>query len=92
VVAAVFNFLVFFGRDVLHDMQHRHRRMQFQSRSLQGRETKGRKMAHACHVCGLSSADSPKTPFRYCSECGGDYCYCPEHLANHEHVKTADAT
>ncbi len=91
VVAAVFNYLVFFGRDIVRDMKHRNRRMQFQSKSLQGRKSKGRKMAHVCHVCGLSSADSPSTPFRYCSECG-DYCYCPEHLQNHEHVKTADAT
>jgi hypothetical protein len=93
VVAATFNYLVFFGRDVMHDMKHRHRRMQFQSRSLHGGNVKGgRKMNHECRVCGLSSADSPKTQFRYCSECGGDYCYCPEHLANHEHVKTIDAT
>jgi hypothetical protein len=92
VVAAVFNYLAFFGHDILHGMKHRHRRMQFQSRSLHGGKLKGRKMSHACHVCGLSSADSAKTPFRYCSKCGGDYCYCPEHLTNHEHVKAAGAT
>jgi hypothetical protein len=92
VVAATFNFLVFFGREIVYDMKHRHRRMQSQSRSLQGGNAGGvRKMTHECHVCGLSSADSPRTQFRYCSECGGDYCYCPEHLANHEHVKVADA-
>jgi len=88
VVAAVFNYLVFFGRDIVRDMKHRHRRMQFQSRSLQGNNVSGgRKMKHQCHVCGLSSVDSPRTQFRYCSECGGDYCYCPEHIQNHEHVK-----
>jgi hypothetical protein len=87
VVAAVFNYLVFFGRDIVRDMKHRHRKMQFQSRSLRGGKKMGRKMAHVCHVCGLSSADSPRVPFRYCSECGGDYCYCPEHINNHEHVK-----
>ncbi len=87
VVAAVFNYLVFFGRDIIRDMRHRHRKMQFQSRSLQGGKKQGRKMAHVCHVCGRSSLDSPKEPFRYCTECGGDYCYCPEHLTNHEHVK-----
>ncbi|MEX2091799.1 MAG: hypothetical protein WD971_03930 [Pirellulales bacterium] len=92
VVAAVFNYLVFFGRDILRDMKHRNRRMQFQARALQGKRGRGRRMAHVCRVCGLSSADSPSTPFRYCSECGGDYCYCPEHLQNHEHVKIAGAT
>ena len=65
--------------------------MKFQARSLQGDgKLKGGKMAHVCHVCGLTSADSPKTPFRYCSECGGDYCYCPEHIRHHEHVKAAE--
>jgi hypothetical protein len=88
VVAATFNYLVFFGRDILQGMKHRHRRMQFQSRSLQGGNVRGGpKMKHQCHVCGLSNVDEPRTQFRYCSECGGDYCYCPEHLANHEHVK-----
>jgi hypothetical protein len=91
VVAAVFNYLVFFGGDILRDMRHGHRRMQFQAKSLQGRGVKRRTMQHECHVCGLSSKDSPKTAFRYCSECGGDLCYCPEHLANHEHVKTAQS-
>lgn len=91
VVAAVFNYLVFFGRDILNDMRHRHRRMQFQSRAMTGtgKGLKGRKMAHTCHVCGLSAAAAPRTAFRYCSECGGDYCYCPDHIANHEHVPAA---
>lgn len=90
VFAAVFNYLVFFGRDIFRDMRHRHRRMQFQSKSLQGKSKngpRGRKMAHECQVCGLSSTDSPRTQFRYCSECGGDYCYCSDHIGNHEHVK-----
>lgn len=90
IAAAVFNYLVFFGRDIVRDMRHRHRRMQFQSKSLQGKGKngpRGRRMEHACHVCGLSSADAPRTQFRYCSECGGDLCYCPEHIGNHEHAK-----
>lgn len=95
VVAAVFNYLVFFGRDIVRDIRHRHRRMQFQSKALQGKGNngpRGRRMSHECHVCGLSSIDSPRTQFRYCSECGGDLCYCPEHLGNHEHVKTVEAS
>jgi hypothetical protein len=93
VVAAVFNYLVFFGRDILNDMRHRHRRMQFQSRSLtaKGNGPRGRKMTHTCHVCGLSSTDEPRTPFRYCSECGGDFCYCPDHINDHEHVQSAES-
>ena len=92
VVAAVFNYLVFFGRDIVRDMRHRHRRMQFQSRDPARRqEGSAARWPTSCHVCGLSSADAPKTQFRYCSECGGDYCYCPDHIANHEHVKPAEA-
>jgi hypothetical protein len=49
-------------------------------------------MAHTCAVCGLSAVDSPRTAFRYCSECDADRCYCPEHIGNHEHVKEARAT
>jgi hypothetical protein len=86
VIAAVLNYLAFFGREIWHNAKHGHRRMKFQTRSLPGRRAKGRRMAHVCHVCGLSSDTSPKTPFRYCSQCGGNLCYCPEHLANHEHV------
>lgn len=91
VVAATFNYLVFFGTQQLQDMRHRHRRMQFQSKALASKNRsglRGRRMAHACAVCGLSAVDSPRTAFRYCSECGGDLCYCPEHIGNHEHVKS----
>lgn len=95
VVAAVFNYLAFFGREIAHDMRHRHRRMQFQSKAMASKKKsglRGRRMAHTCAVCGLSSADSHRTQFRYCSECGGDVCYCPVHIGNHEHVQAADAT
>jgi hypothetical protein len=92
VVAAVLNYLMFFGRDIWRDMKQGHRRMQFQARGLQGRgSTGGPRMTHACRVCGLSSETSPKTQFRYCSQCDGDCCYCPEHLQNHEHVAAESA-
>jgi hypothetical protein len=83
VVASVFNYLLFFGRDVVLDMKQADRRMRLQARAV---GAKSSRMVHKCRVCGLSSETSPKTPFRYCSQCGGDVCYCPEHLHNHEHV------
>lgn len=92
IVAAVFNYLVFFGREIVRDMRHRHRRMQFQSRALAGKGkngSRGRGLIHTCHVCGLSSTDSPRTAFRYCMACGGDLCYCPDHINSHEHVRAA---
>jgi hypothetical protein len=88
VLAAVFNYLVFFGRGILFDMKHAERRMRFQAQSVR----KSSRLVHRCHVCGLSSDDSPRTQFRYCSQCSGDVCYCQEHLQNHEHVTSPTAT
>jgi len=92
VVAAVLNYLLFFGRDIWRGVRHGHRRMRFQARALQGRGAEARPIVqHECRVCGLTREMSPRTQFRYCSQCGGDYCYCPEHLQNHEHVVAASS-
>lgn len=88
VVASVFNYLLFFGRSIWYDIKHAERRMRFQAKAM----GKSSRIVHRCHVCGLSSDDSPRTQFRYCSQCGGDVCYCPEHLQNHEHIAAPTAT
>jgi hypothetical protein len=86
VVAAVLNYLLFFGRDIARGMKHSHRGMQFRAQALKTPGVHGgARIIHECRVCGLTSETSPKTQFRYCSKCNGDYCYCPEHLHNHEH-------
>jgi hypothetical protein len=82
VLAAVFNFLVFFGRDIWRDAKYGHRRMQHKAKTLKAPA----KVAHECRVCGLTSAMAPKASFRYCSQCAGQCCYCPEHIKSHEHV------
>ena len=41
---------------------------------------------HRCHVCGKTDRSHPQLDFRYCSQCAGDECYCPEHIGNHVHV------
>lgn len=82
VVAAVLNYLLFFGREIWRDARHGHRRMQHQARTIRSPT----RIRHVCRVCGLSSEESPQTQFRYCSQCDGDSCYCPEHLHDHEHV------
>ena len=82
IVAAVLNYLLFFGRDIWRDMKQGHRRMQHQGRVVR----KPQKMVHECRICGLTSTDSPRTAFRYCSQCEGQCCYCPEHLQSHQHV------
>jgi hypothetical protein len=86
VIAAVANYLLFFGRDIWRDMKQGQRRMSHQARALR---TPGR-IVHKCRVCGLTSDESPQTQFRYCSKCDGQCCYCPEHLNNHEHVQSKE--
>jgi len=82
VLATVFNYLLFFGREHWRALRHGRRR-----RSYRAKATKALAPAkHTCVVCGLSSTDEPRTLFRYCSKCTGQRCYCPEHIRDHEHV------
>jgi hypothetical protein len=85
IVAAVSNYLVFFGRDIWLDVKHGHRRMQFRAKALKSRS----QIMHECRVCGLNNKTAPLVQFRYCTKCDGDCCYCPEHLSNHEHIAAA---
>jgi hypothetical protein len=82
VMATVLNYLMFFGRAHWREFRYGRRRHSFQ--------TKAKKAIapprHECRVCGVNSADSPRTLFRYCSKCEGQACYCPEHIRDHEHV------
>jgi hypothetical protein len=86
VLAAVFNYLLFFGVEIWQNAKHGHRRMQFRARSLR----RPSKIIHKCHVCGRNSDAEPLVQFRYCSRCEGDLCYCPDHVQNHQHVGNAD--
>ncbi|WP_428306024.1 hypothetical protein [Lacipirellula sp.] len=82
ILASVLNYLVFFGRDHIREWKQGHRRRSFQSAAKRAVSP----AKHACAVCGLSSAESPRTLFRYCSKCSGQRCYCPDHIRDHEHV------
>ena len=42
---------------------------------------------HRCTVCGRTDVSNPELEFRYCSRCKGYYCYCEEHINNHEHIE-----
>lgn len=88
VVAAVANYLLFFGRDIWQDIKQGHRRMRFQARSLQSPQQQ--RMVHTCRSCGVTSEQAPQKQFRYCSKCDGDCCYCEDHLRSHEHVVRAE--
>lgn len=41
---------------------------------------------HRCTVCGRTDASDPDLEFRYCSRCDGYFCYCQDHINNHNHI------
>ena len=85
VVAAVGNFLLFFGRDIWLDIKQGRRRMQAQAQRA-AEERGEREPRHRCYVCNKTDVTHPDLDFRYCSKCSGDQCYCPEHIREHAHV------
>lgn len=89
IVAAVGNFMLFFGRDLWLDIKVGRRRMQTQARRVMADQAE-EAPRHRCHVCGRNSNTEPRLDFRYCSKCAGDQCYCPDHIGNHVHVLTTD--
>ncbi|MBI3885214.1 MAG: hypothetical protein HY302_05735 [Opitutae bacterium] len=86
VLAAVGNFLLFFGRDIVQLMKTGRRRMETQARRRSELKAEP-EFRHRCHVCGKTNVTHPLMDFRYCSKCAGDECYCQEHIFHHEHVK-----
>jgi hypothetical protein len=86
VLASVFNFLVFFGKDIVQRVRTGQRRMKVQAARLSTREPA---YHHRCTICGITDRSNPKMEFRYCSKCAGSHCYCMDHLRAHDHI-TAD--
>jgi hypothetical protein len=81
VLAAVLNFLVFFGRDIVYRMRHGHHQMRRQASAIAARD----KPLRVCTVCGITDKTHPTMDFRYCSKCEPPVAYCTEHIRNHEH-------
>lgn len=42
---------------------------------------------HRCTKCGRTDESDPDLEFRYCSRCNGYYCYCIDHINDHEHIQ-----
>ena len=42
---------------------------------------------HRCTVCGRTDVSHPDLEFRYCSRCKGYFCYCEDHISNHNHIQ-----
>jgi hypothetical protein len=88
VLAAVGNFLVFFGRDLVQLARTGRRRMVHQAKQFGARDDTP-EPRHRCRICGKTDLTHPQLDFRYCSKCADDSCYCPEHIRSHEHVVAA---
>lgn len=85
VLAAVCNFLVFFGKDIVWKLRAGRKRMARQAERISRRE----EPFHRCLVCGITDKTHPHMDFRYCTQCEGTCGYCTEHIRSHEHVKAA---
>lgn len=93
-IVAILNFLIFFWSDLTENIHYRRQRFQrqhspqtlnFKKATQTAYEKKG--YIHKCAVCGKTDTDFPNLEFRYCSKCNGYYCYCMEHINNHEHIQ-----
>ncbi len=100
-VITILNYILHFGRDVLrlfpfvNSYKQQKRRREFQRKSMPNpdwasnyRSKTGEKpYRHKCTVCGRTDTEHPGLEFRYCSRCKGYFCYCIDHIQNHEHIQ-----
>lgn len=84
ILAAISNFLAFFGRDIYYKARYGHRQMKQQASAIRGRD----KALHTCTVCGITDKTHRTMDFRYCTKCDPPLCYCMDHLGSHEHVRS----
>jgi hypothetical protein len=81
IVASVFNFILFFGLDVLQLMKSGRRRMAQKMAAVVVPDD----AINRCIVCGKTEKSDPKAEFRYCPLCAGTPCYCMTHMQDHVH-------
>jgi len=82
IVAAIANFLLFFGKDIFYKVRYGHRRIKSQASVIANRD----KPIHVCAVCGITDKTHRTMDFRYCTKCEPPLAYCTDHLRNHQHV------
>jgi hypothetical protein len=92
IIAAVANFFIFFGRDLWHNAGVVTRRRRVAGEGRAARAAEGNEPRHRCRICGKTDQTDPQLDFRYCSKCAGAQCYCPDHIFNHEHVRSEDGS
>ena len=81
IVAAVLNFILFFGFDILERIKLGRRRMAIRMESVAASDG----AINRCVICGKTEKSDPKAEFRYCPQCTGTPCYCMPHMLNHAH-------
>lgn len=79
VVAALTNYLLFFGKDFLMGFKAGQRRKAFVAEQV----AVGAQPRHVCKTCGITDKSDEHMHFRYCSTCGA--CFCEEHISDHAH-------
>lgn len=95
-LVAIGNYFLFFGRDVVNVLPpawRRHRQPKNPKivdvppvRKTSSKQEKT-PYTHRCVVCGRTDISHPNLEFRYCSRCKGYFCYCEDHINNHNHVE-----
>lgn len=86
ILAAVANFLLFFGRDIYERVRSRRHRIKQRVEAVTSKSDA--KPFHKCRVCGVTERDDHGVEFRYCSQCTDNACYCVDHIRDHEHVSS----
>ena len=84
IVAALANFFLFFGHDLLEIVRRKGRQVKQQSHAMEMRRMESEPF-HRCTVCGRTEDSDPELEFRYCPECTNTPCYCMDHIFAHEH-------
>ncbi len=84
IIAAIANFLLFFGKDILYYLKHR-RKSYYHKKNFSSK-IPIKSFYHKCTVCGITEKDNTEMEFRYCSKCNGDHEFCMDHLNNHAHI------
>ena len=93
-LVAILNFFIFFWSEFMDTLARRKQRYKHQHSAQTINFKKATKSAyqekgyiHKCAVCGKTDTEFPNMEFRYCSKCNGYYCYCSEHINDHQHIQ-----
>lgn len=93
-LVAILNFFIFFWSEFMDVLARRRRRYQHQHskqtinfKKVTSKAYQEKGYIHKCAICGKTDTEFPDMEFRYCSKCNGYYCYCSEHINNHQHIQ-----